>query len=122
MGQRCGDEERGEVERQPVVGEVDDDVEVVLVDSRPLAHRRQHAVGRNADQRVAIGGVGCRLQRPRDLMHDRADMQRALRREHLDLMAATGQAEYQAVQRQLDSAADTAAQGSDGRRDDQDSL
>ena len=110
VGQRRRDEERREVERQPVVGEVEDDVELVLVDARPLAHRRQHAVGRHADQRVPIARVRARLQRSGNLVHHRADVQRTCRRQHLDLVTPTGEAEHQAVQRQFDAATDAAAQ------------
>ena len=63
-----------------------------------------------------------RLQRTRNLMNDCADVQRLRGGQHLDLVTTAGQAQHEAVQRQLDATTDTAAQRPDRRRDDQYSL
>jgi hypothetical protein len=66
--------------------------------------------------------VGTRLQRARNLVQHRSDVQRTSRGEHLDMMTAAGQTEHQAVKGQFYTTAGTAAERSDRGRHDQDPL
>ena len=104
-------EVRGEVDRQPVERQVDDDVELVLVAADEVPHGHEHGVGRHLDRRVAPGVLAARLERAGDLVRPPPDEQRARRGDHLDVVPEPGEPEDEAVQRQLDPAPDPATRG-----------
>ena len=115
-------QERRQIHGQPVVGQVQHHVELCLMDAHPLPHRAQYRRRRHGDGGFTTLVLAADLQTAGDLMRPVAHVQRTRRGNHLDLMPQRRQAQHQAVQRQLDAAADAAAQRTHGSGTDEDVL
>jgi hypothetical protein len=106
-------------EWQPVVREVDHDIEIVLVISDPIPHRGEHRSGWKLRRLITRDDLAADLQGSLDLVDLGPDMQRTSWSHDLDVVAEGSEPVNETVKSEFDSATNSRPQGTDWSRNKQ---